>query len=151
MSTMTSDLHNITFDCADPHAVARFWAEVTGWPLIDVEVPAPGSPGSPESSVGHPSPDRPRLYFVRVPEGRTVKNRVHLDVMPNDRTQQQELDRLVALGGRILSDRRPEVGWVVMADVEGNEFCVEASRGEIAEFEAAEAAAAAAAGGASGS
>jgi hypothetical protein len=137
---VSSDIHNITFDCADPHAVARFWGGVTGRPVIDVEVPEPGSP---ECSVGRPGPHRPRLYFVRVPEGKTVKNRVHLDVMPNDRTQQEELDRLVALGGRIVHDARPEIGWVVMADVEGNEFCVELSRGEIAELEAAEAAEAA--------
>ena len=134
---MSSDIHNITFDCADPHAVARFWGEVTGWPVLDIEVPEPGGP---ECSVGLPSPARPRLYFVQVPECKTVKNRVHLDVMPNDRTQQEELDRLGALGARIVSDRRPEVGWVILADPEGNEFCVELSRAEIAELEAAEAA-----------
>ena len=145
---MSSDIHNITFDCADPHALARFWGAVTGWPVIDVET---GEPGSPECSVGLPGPERPRLYFVQVPEGKTVKNRVHLDVMPNDRTQQEELDRLGALGARVVSDRRPEPGWVILADPEGNEFCVELSRGEIAELEAAEELEAAGAAGALGS
>ena len=72
-----------------------------------------------------------------------MKNRVHLDAVPNDRTQQEELDRLVALGARVVSDRRPGIGWVIMADPEDNEFCLEPSRAQIAELEAAEALAAA--------
>ena len=54
---------------------------------------------------------QPRLYFVKVPEGKIVKNRVHLDIMPNDRTQDEEIARLRRLGATIVSDRRPDVGW----------------------------------------
>lgn len=123
---MTSFILNITFDCADPRALARFWGEVTGWPVT--EEPRPGFT---EAAVGTPGEDRPRLYFVQVPEGKTVKNRLHLDVMPSDRTQDEEIARLVGLGARVVSDPRPESGWVLMADPEGNEFDVEISVGEL--------------------
>ncbi len=120
---MSSTIFNITFDCADPSALARFWGQLTGLPVI--EEPRPGYP---ESAVGD---SRPWLYFVKVPEGKIVKNRVHLDIMPSDRTQDEEITRLIGLGATIPSDRRPDVGWVIMADPEGNEFCVEMSRAEL--------------------
>ncbi len=78
---MSSIVFNITFDCADPQALARFWGEVTGWPVIDEP-----RPGCEESAVGRAAEGRPRLYFVRVPETKTNKNRVHLDIMPADRS-----------------------------------------------------------------
>jgi hypothetical protein len=64
-------------------------------------------------------------------EGKTVKNRLHLDVMPSDRTQDREITRLVGLGARVVSDQRPEFGWVLLADPEGNEFDLEISVGEL--------------------
>jgi hypothetical protein len=66
-----------------------------------------------------------------LPEGKTAKNRVHLDIMPSDQTQDEELARLIRLGATTVSDRRPDVGWVIMADPEGNEFCVEMSCAEL--------------------
>ena len=90
---MSSTICNITFDCADPPALARFWGQVTGLPVIEEP-----QPGYPDSAVGD---SRPRLYFVKVPEG------------------------------KIVSDRRPDVGWVIMADPEGDELCVEMSRAEL--------------------
>jgi hypothetical protein len=132
---MTSTILDVTFDCAAPRALARFWGEVTGWPVI--EEPAPGRE---DSAVGTPGEGRPRLYFVKVPDGKTVKNRVHLDVMPNDRTQDEEIARLTGLGARVVSNRRPELGWVVLADPEGNEFCVEISAAGLRAAQAAEAA-----------
>ena len=123
---MSSVIFNITFDCADPRALARFWGQVTGWPVT--EEPRPGYE---ESAVGTPGEGRPRLYFVKVPEPKTIKNRLHLDVMPTDRSQEQEIARLTRLGATIVSDRRPELGWVILADPEGNEFCVEISRAEL--------------------
>ena len=132
---MSSILLNITFDCADPRAQARFWAQVTGWPVTDES-----HAGVAEFAVGTADEGRPRMYFVRVPEGKTVKNRVHLDVVPTDRTQDEEILRLTGLGAAVFSDRRPEFGWVILADPEGNEFCVEVS---VAELEAAQTAKAA--------
>jgi len=83
------------------------------------------------SAGAPPGAARPRLYFVKVPESKTTKNRLHLDLMPSDRTQDEEITRLTRLGARIISDRRPELGWVILADPEGNEFCVEISRPEL--------------------
>ena len=123
---MSSIILNITFDCADPRALARFWGQVTGWPVTEEP-----EPGEADSAVGLPAEGCPRLYFVKVPEGKTVKNRVHLDVMPDDRTQDEEVARLTRLGATVVSDRRPEFGWVLLADPEGNEFCVEVSVGEL--------------------
>jgi predicted enzyme related to lactoylglutathione lyase len=118
---VSSTVHNITFDCADPLAVARFWAEVTGW-----RVSQPYQPG--EYAVASGAASRPSLYFVQVTEGKSGKNRVHLDVSPADRAQDEEIARLTALGASVVSDRRPEFGWVVLADPEGNEFCLEPGR-----------------------
>ncbi len=117
---MSSTILNITFDCADPGALARFWGQLTGWPIISEP-----QPGYPDQAVGTPGEGRPRLYFVRVPEGKAVKNRVHLDVVPADRTQDEEIARLIGLGARVVTDNRPEFGWVTLADPEGNEFCLE--------------------------
>jgi Glyoxalase-like domain len=63
---------------------------------------------------------------------------VHLDIMPSDRTQDEEIARLIRLGATVVSDRRPGVGWVIMADPGGNEFCVEISRAELDAAPAAE-------------
>jgi hypothetical protein len=125
-NAVSSVIFNITFDCADPRALARFWGQVTGWPVT--EEPRPGYE---ESAVGTPGEGRPRLYFVKVPEPKTIKNRLHLDVMPTDRSQEQEIAWLIRLGATVVSDRRPELGWVILADPEGNEFCVEISRAEL--------------------
>jgi glyoxalase superfamily protein len=131
-TAVSSAIFNVTFDCADPRALARFWGHVTGWPVIEEP-----QPGYEESAVGMPGEGPPRLYFVKVPERKSVKNRLHLDLMPSDRTQDEEITRLVGLGARIISDRRPEFGWVILADPEGNEFCVEISRPELEAAQAA--------------
>ena len=118
---MSSSILNITVDCADPERVATFWAEVTGWPASrEWEDEYAVSPGE----------GRPRLYFVKVPEPKTVKNRMHLDIVPDDRSQDEEIARLTAIGASVVSDRRPEFGWVILADPEGNEFDVETSAAE---------------------
>lgn len=117
-----SAILNVTFDCTNPRRVAEFWSQVTGY-LVE-EVNSPGN----DYFVARPeSRSWPRLVFVKVPETKTVKNRVHLDVVPRERDQAAEVDRLLSLGARILDDRRQKTpgGWVVLADPEGNEFCVE--------------------------
>jgi predicted enzyme related to lactoylglutathione lyase len=123
---MSSALLNITFDCADPRTVATFWAAVTGWPVTEEP-----NPGSADCAVQPPEGGGPRLYFVSVPDSKAVKNRLHLDIVPADRTQDEEIARLGRLGARVVTDPRPELGWVVLADPEGNEFCVEISAAEL--------------------
>lgn len=75
----------------------------------------------------------PRLLLIRVPEGKTVKNRMHLDLQPPAwRTRDEEVERALGLGAKLLDDRRESdgSGWVVLADPEGNEFCIERSEAE---------------------
>jgi predicted enzyme related to lactoylglutathione lyase len=117
-----SSILNVTFDCSDAESMARFWSEVTGWPRSKVEMP-----GNPFWWVGADGDASLHLVFVEVPEPKLTKNRVHLDLLPHDGPQDQEVARLESLGARIVDDRRgvSPGGWVMMADIEGNEFCVE--------------------------
>ena len=120
---MSSTVLNVTFDCADPGVIARFWAAVTGWALHEEGM----WDGHEEYSVGPPAEGWIRLYFVGVPEPKAVKNRLHLDVVPSGQSQQEEIARLVHLGASVAPDQPADVGWVILADPEGNEFCVEGS------------------------
>ncbi len=119
---MYSAILNVTFDCRDPKAIASFWSAVTGYPVEAVP-----SPGNPYWVVSPPDQSRPRLVFVAVPERKERKNRVHLDLVPVDRNQKKELERLLWLGATVVDDRRDldPGGWIVLADPEGNEFCLE--------------------------
>jgi Glyoxalase-like domain len=125
---MTARPRNITFDCADPYALVQFWAQVTGY---QQDPDDPNGPGDPEGLLLGPD-GQPNLLFIAVPEPKTVKNRVHLDLEPDDRTRDQEVERLLGIGATRVADlRRPDgSGWVVLADPEGNEFCVERSAAE---------------------
>jgi len=118
---MTSSVLNVTFDCADPGVLARFWGAATGW---DVQVRDP-RPDCPEYAVGPAPGGGPRLYFVKVPEAKVAKNRIHLDLVPASDDQDQEVARLVSYGATVARDQPPGASWIVLADPEGNEFCVE--------------------------
>lgn len=119
---MGSLVRHITIDCADAYRLATFWAAV-----LDAEVSDEDAPGDPEALVESKGG---ALLFVTVPEPKTLKNRVHLDIVPTDRTRDDEVERLLALGATLVADHRvPDGrGWVTLSDLEGNEFCVE--RGE---------------------
>ena len=125
---MTARVRNITFDCADPFALAGFWSQVTGY---GEDPEDPNRPDDPEAVLVGPD-GQPNLLFVTVPEPKTVKNRVHLDLQPTDRSRDEEVERLLALGATPVADhRRPDgTGWAVLADPEGNELCVERSAAE---------------------
>jgi len=117
-------LRHITIDSANPYQLARFWSTVTGWPLGDGD-----EPGDNEVLVDSPAP-LPGMLFIGVPETKSLKNRVHIDWVPTERTRDEEVERLLELGAGIHEDHRQADGrgWVTMQDPEGNEFCVE--RGE---------------------
>lgn len=121
---MSSLVHHITVDCGDAYALAAFWSQVTGRPMSDED-----KPGDPEVLIE--LAEGPGLLFIEVPEGKTVKNRVHLDLQA-DTTRDAEVERLLGIGATLVDDqRRPNGrGWVVLADPEGNEFCVELSAAE---------------------
>ena len=106
---------HVTFDCADPRRLAAFWSKATGYPIEQHgEDMATLSPGE---------GNQPKLLFVKVPEPRTVKNRVHLDVGVSD--VEAEAARLIGLGAtRGETHRGHGFVWAVMADPEGNEFCI---------------------------
>jgi predicted enzyme related to lactoylglutathione lyase len=121
---MTSTVHHITIDCADAYELAVFWSKVTGHPIHEED-----HPGDPEAMVL--LPDGPKLLFIAGRDTKVVKNRVHLDLQPAT-TRDEEVARLLAIGATQVDDqRRPDgTGWVVLADPEGNEFCVERSASE---------------------
>ncbi len=128
---MTTIIHNITFDCHDPYRLAAFWGKVTGY-AQDPE--NPNEPDDPEAYLASPDGSS-GLLFIAVPEPKTVKNRVHRDLVPTDRTRDDEVERLLSLGAALVADhRRPDgTGWAVLSDPEGNEFCVERSSAERAQ------------------
>ena len=131
----------VTFDCHDPHATCRFWAEALGYELVRDEdmirkLLADGVASEDDvttvdeqlvwkdgDACEDPGGNRPRMYFQRVPEPRSAKNRVHVDLRTDDR--EAEVDRLVGLGAKRDEDH-DEGGhrWTTLLDVEGNEFCV---------------------------
>ena len=127
---MTSRLTEINVDCTDPAGLAGFWCAALGYSILDatndlVEIGPDRRPDAELLDAVRREPVAPSMFFALVPERKTVKNRLHLDLSPVDGTQAQEVARLEALGAR-----RADVGqtgaetWVVMADPEGNEFCV---------------------------
>lgn len=122
---MAMTVNNMTFDCADARRLADFWAALTGWIVFyddDPEVLL--APHFPNTGVS--------MLFIPVPEGKTAKNRLHLDLQPTDCTRDAAVDQALALGATLIGDFRKDdgTGWVTLADPEGNEFCIERSASE---------------------
>lgn len=126
---MTSRFTELAIDCADPVGLARFWCAVLDYEVQDAddEIVTIGSSAL-RDGEGRRGPVSPTLTFAHVPEAKTVKNRLHLDVNPADTEQDDEVRRLLDLGARRVDVGQGEQSWVVLADPEGNEFCVLASR-----------------------
>jgi len=118
---MSLDIAAITFDCESPSVVAAFWAAAFGRPID----PGPEEQTPFFQSIGRsdPQPGANTMMFIKVPEAKTAKNRVHLDLQASDRAA--EVERLVDLGATVLHDN-DEWGtrWTTLSDPEGNEFCV---------------------------
>jgi predicted enzyme related to lactoylglutathione lyase len=122
---MAVHIHNITFDCADARALAEFWQVLTGWNIYyddDPEVVL--APTFPYDGTG--------MLFIPVPEGKSAKNRLHLDLSPEQGTRDEMVEAAVAAGATVVGDHRtPDgMGWVTLTDPEGNEFCLERSVSE---------------------
>jgi Glyoxalase-like domain len=127
---VTSRFTELAIDCADPSGLARFRCSVLDYQVQDEDdgIVTIGSPRMPDG-MNHPGPVAPTLTFAHVPEGKAVKNRLHLDVNPADREQDEEVRRLLDLGARHADvGQTGDESWVVLADPEGNEFCVLADR-----------------------
>ncbi len=113
----TGPVAAVVADCADPVSLARFWSEAAGWIVHER--------GEAFASLRSPSGVGPYLEFLRVPGAKAVKNRIHLDVRPYPGDgQRAEVERLREHGARPADVGQGEVPWVVLADPEGNEFCV---------------------------
>lgn len=118
---MASRTANFCLDAHDPRAQAAWWAQV----LDDFEVDPDDDTGDDTAEAGLRGPAGRWLLFLRVPEAKTVKNRMHVCLRPVDRTRDEEVERLVELGAELRNDLRDgDKGWAVLADPEGNEFCV---------------------------
>ncbi len=117
---MSLGVQCVCVDTRDPDRLARFWAEALGWRRTyeePDEVVLEPPEGSPQDGVA------PDLLFLKVPEEKVGKNRLHLDLRPDD--QAAEVERLAGLGARRVSvGQSSDVSWVVLADPDGNEFCV---------------------------
>ncbi|QZY30646.1 VOC family protein [Nocardioides coralli] len=124
---MASRTSNICLDARDPHAQTVWWSRVLEDFVLEDEAPAPD-----DEECGLSGPDDRYLLFLKVPEPKTVKNRMHLCLRPTDRSRDQEVQRILELGATMVDDRRegPDRGWAVLADPEGNEFCVLRPLGE---------------------
>jgi predicted enzyme related to lactoylglutathione lyase len=116
---MPLTIRSITFDCADARGLATFWADLLGWNVYYDD--------DPEVLVAphYPYPGT-ELLFIPVPEGKTAKNRLHLDLGPTDARRDDAVERALTSGASVLADHRNEdgTGWVTLADPEGNEFCI---------------------------
>jgi predicted enzyme related to lactoylglutathione lyase len=114
---MTSELYTITLDAADPHRLADFWTEMLGYKVV--------YDSADEVAIDKQDETGPVVLFIKVPDAKAVKNRMHFDLNPDD--QGAEVERALALGAShvdIGQDRATDVTWKVLADPEGNEFCI---------------------------
>lgn len=129
---MTSFIAHTTVDCTDAYQLATWWKGLLGY----VDLPDdPNEPGHQECMIQHPDGGH-RLLFVEVPDEKRVKNRVHFDLRPQERTRDEEVEWALGVGAEQLHDYRgiqgPGTGWVLLADPEGNEFCILRSEAELA-------------------
>ena len=111
---MGLEWEQVMIDAADPVTLGRWWQAALGWVVVDES--------DEEFEIRPTAETLPGLMFGRVPEAKTIKNRLHLDFRPEDRDA--EVRRLIDLGARPVDVGQGEQTWVVLADPEGNEFCV---------------------------
>ncbi|MFJ3232863.1 VOC family protein [Streptomyces sp. NPDC086787] len=117
---MACRVGEFVLDCQDPEALARFWCEVLDFVVLDRE--EGGIEIGPPEGFGGP---QPTMVLLRTDEPKSGKLRLHIDVNPTDRDQDAELERLLAAGAvRVDIGQSGEVPWYVLADPEGNEFCL---------------------------
>ncbi|WP_068264184.1 VOC family protein [Janibacter limosus] len=132
---MALHLYQLSIDAHDHAALARWWADALGW-RVDFEdehecnVVPPEHTEDPIDDTATWLTGRTSLVFVPVPEGKTIKNRLHIDLAPHiDQDRDAEIEALLAKGAtRVDVGQTPDVTWTVLADPEGNEFCVLSSR-----------------------
>ena len=124
---MLITVNHVTFDCVDAYTISGFWIDLLGSARHQDDCP-----GDPECIVTDPSGRHGGLLFVQVPEGKAVKNRVHLDLQPQGESRDDAVIRALSLGATMHEDHRRDdgTGWVTLLDPEGNELCIERSAAE---------------------
>ena len=128
---MTSFISHTTVDCHNAYELAEWWRQLLGYTDLPDD---PNEPGHEECMIVDPETGH-QVLFLQVPDDKQVKNRLHFDLRPREGTRDDEVARVLGLGATQLSDHRgqygPGTGWVVLADPEGNEFCILRSQGEL--------------------
>jgi hypothetical protein len=129
---MTSFVSHTTVDCANAYELSEWWKLLLGY--VDLE-DDPNEPGHEECLIRDPETEH-QILFIEVPDTKAVKNRLHFDLRPRTGSRDEEVERLLGIGATQVLDMRghygPGTGWVVLADPEGNEFCILRSSAEIA-------------------
>ena len=129
---MAAYISHTSVDCQNAYQLSEWWKQVLGY--VDV-AGDPNEPGHVECMIVRPDGGH-KVLFIEVPESKASKNRLHFDLRPTEGTREEELARLCSLGATEVADRRgehgPGTGWVVLADPEGNEFCILRSDAEAA-------------------
>lgn len=119
---MVCRISHTSIDCQDAYALSEWWKDVIGYSDVPDD---PNEPGDEECMILDPVSGH-RLLFIEVPDVKSVKNRLHLDLAPTSASRDEEVERVRALGAGQLADlrRHDGTGWVVLTDPEGNEFCI---------------------------
>jgi len=128
---MTAFVSHTTIDTSNAYELSEWWKPVLGYVDLDGD---PNEPGHEECMIRDPETGH-RLLFIEVPDAKSVKNRLHLDLRPRSRTRDEEVETLLAHGATLVADHRgihgPGSGWVTLADPHGNEFCILRSLAEL--------------------
>ncbi|HEY9562309.1 MAG TPA: VOC family protein [Nocardioides sp.] len=129
---MTCFVSHTSVDCRNAYELSEWWKTLLGY--VDEE-DEPNEPGHQECMIQSPDGEH-RILFIEVPDAKSVKNRLHFDLRPAAVSRDEEVERVLALGATQIDDQRgkygPGSGWVVLADPEGNEFCILRSEEEVA-------------------
>jgi hypothetical protein len=129
---VTSFISHTAVDCANAYELSEWWKPVLGYVDLDGD---PNLPGHEECLIRDPDSGH-QVLFIEVPDTKSVKNRLHFDLRPREGTRDEELQRLLDHGATQVADHRgiggPGTGWFVLADPEGNEFCILRSEAEVA-------------------
>lgn len=128
---MSAFISHTSIDCRNAYELSEWWKEL----LAYQDVPGdPNLPGHEECMILDPAGVGPRVLFIEVPEEKSIKNRIHFDLRPRERTREEEVAWLLGRGATQVADHRgihgPGSGWVTLADPEGNEFCILRSEAE---------------------
>jgi hypothetical protein len=128
---VTSFISHTTVDCTNAFELSEWWKQLLGY--VDL-ADDPNEPGHEECMIQRPDGGH-QVLFIEVPDSKQAKNRLHFDLRPHERSRDDEVAWAISIGAALVADHRgshgPGTGWVVLADPEGNEFCILRSEAEL--------------------